>query len=50
MNTKPKLKTERVELRLTPKQKDALRDLALLEGTTITQLIISQLQLPSTNS
>ncbi len=48
MNVKPKLKTERIELRLTPKQKDHLRDLALLDGVSITQLIITSLKLPAT--
>jgi len=47
MNTQPKIKTSRVELRLAPNQKEALQALADTLKTTMTQLIISSLNLPA---
>jgi len=46
MNVKPKLKTSRVELRLTPEQKRALQARATAAQLSMTDYIISVLQLP----
>jgi len=46
MNIKPKLKTARVELRLTPAQKQRLQQLAAKANLTLTDYIIQTLQLP----
>ena len=46
MNTNPKVRTKRVELRLAPNQKDALQERAVALEITMTQLIIQALKLP----
>jgi len=50
MNVKPKLKTTRVELRLTPEQKQALQDRATSAQLSMTDYIIATLQLPLPSS
>ncbi len=46
MNTKPKLKTLRVELRLSPNQKEELIRQANALNITMSELIINKLLLP----
>jgi len=46
MNINPKAKTARVELRLTPQQKEYLQTLAANSNTTVTNYIITHLSLP----
>ena len=47
MNVKPKLKTARVELRLTPKQKEHLQNMATLHSISVSGYIIQLLQFPA---
>lgn len=49
-NVKPLLKTTRVEVRLTPAQKEALKDYAVLHNMTVSEYIIHALQLPLPHS
>jgi uncharacterized protein (DUF1778 family) len=45
MNTKPLTKTERFELRLTPEQKQRLKELAAASNMTLSDYIVTKLQL-----
>ena len=47
MNTKPKVKVSRMELRLAPNQKSELRERADAAGVTMSEYIIYMLNLPA---
>lgn len=47
MNTKPKIKVTRMELRLAPNQKDELRDRAIAANLTMSEYIVYMLNLPA---
>lgn len=46
MNTNQKIRTSRVEIRLTDEQKAFLQDLAKSSNLTVTEYIITHLHLP----